>query len=134
MSERCDDGSQLLLDDWIAERPQALSLTFEDPLARLVLEGEHAKQLGGVFEILRKELNSRPAKGIRTAAALYASTGTSIAIASTRGTQKPSCSAQRDIHAQSPVIGSQLGVWTGPVKINRSGSILYSSITARIAA
>ena len=80
------------MNDRVAEVLKPAALSGEDLLSRRLLEREHAEQLRRVFEILGRELHPAPPSVSGTAAALYASTGTSIAMASTSGTQNPSCS------------------------------------------
>ena len=76
--------------------------------AQVVVERQRAEQLGGVLEILRRELHAGAAERVGTAAAAYASTGTSAAIASTQRHAEAFVLAQRDVDGGVAVVDGEL--------------------------
>src|SRR2546430_5128194 len=58
------DRPQIATDALVAEVGETTALTRDDSRAHAIVEGHYSQQLGGVFQVLRGELQAGSAKGV----------------------------------------------------------------------
>src|SRR5688500_3119222 len=109
-SEGGKDRRQPLLNHTVPEILKSLPLSGQHFLTRTFVEGEHAEQLSGVLEVLRRKLYTRAAKRVGNGRGAVRQHRYVHCHRLDERHAEPFVLAERDIHTRRTVIGRELDV------------------------